>query len=132
MGEGPTHLNLKNYIAANPSLALDEPGLCTLAVEYEFPTNDVADIVLVDQHERIVGVEIEPAVDGANSVGLLQAIKYRYMLECAASREPGDSRGILIAHRISQKVKALCKKYQIEHHEISHDAVAEWLQKQSE
>jgi hypothetical protein len=104
-GEGETHLNLKNYVASNPTVALNEPGLLTLRVEYEFPTNDRADIVLVDRHKRIVGVEIEPAVDDVNLVGLLQAIKYRYMLECATDREPGDSRGVLIAHRIGRKVK---------------------------
>lgn len=126
-GEGAIHLNLKNYVAANPSIALSEPGLRTLTVEYEFPTSDCADIVLADRFNRIVGVEIEPAVDDVNKVGLLQAIKYRYMLECVTEREKGDSRGILIAHRIGRKVKALCKQYGIEHHEISQDIVNAWL-----
>jgi hypothetical protein len=131
MGEGETHLNLKNYVAANPAVALSEPGLSTFRVEYEFPTNDRADIVLIDQHNRIVGVEIEPTVEDVNLVGLLQAIKYRYMLECATNREPGDSRGVLIAHRISRKVKDLCEHYGIEHHEIPRDVVTSWIHEKS-
>ena len=127
-GEGEIHRNLKNYVADNPAVALSELGLSTLAIEYEFPTNDRADIVLVDRFNRIVGVEIEPAIDDVNRVGLLQAIKYQHMLECAADRERGDSRGILIAHRIGQKIKALCAHYGIEHHEIPREAVAEWMQ----
>jgi hypothetical protein len=62
-GEGAVHLNLKNYVNSNPAVALNEPGLRSLGVEYEFPTNGRADVVLVDQHNRIVGVEIEPSVD---------------------------------------------------------------------
>jgi hypothetical protein len=73
---------LKNFVASNPVTALNEPGLRTLGVEYEFPTKDRADIVLVDQHNRIIGVEIEPSVDNIDLVGPLQAIKYQYMLEC--------------------------------------------------
>ena len=81
--KGVVHLNLKNYVASNPAVALNESGLQLLGVEYKFPTNDRADIVLVDRHNRIVGVEIEPAVGDTDWAGPLQAIKYRYMLECA-------------------------------------------------
>ena len=129
-GEGETHLNLKNYVAANPAAALNEPGLTTIGVEYEFSTNDRADIVLVDEHNRIIVVEIEPAVED-DLTGLLQAIKYRYMLECFTEREPGDSRGILVAHRISQKAQHICERYGIEYREISHDEVAKWLNRKS-
>lgn len=124
--EGPVHLNLKNYVASNPEVALKEPGLRTLKVECEFPTNDRADIVLVDRHERIIGLEIEPTVSDGNLVGLLQAIKYRYMLECYTQRERGDSRGILVAHKISNQVKTLCKQYGIEYFEIPSNTVDSW------
>ena len=96
-------------------------------MEYEFPTNDRADIVLVDQHNRIIGVEVEPSVDNIDLVGLLQAIKYQYMLECFTDREPGDSRGILIAHSISNQIKEICLRYGIEYCEISHEVVDTWV-----
>ena len=130
--EGIVHFNLKNYVAANPVAALNEPGLKTLAVEYEFPTNDRADIVLVDQHNRIIGVEVEPSVDNIDLVGLLQAIKYRYMLECFTNREPSDSRGILIAHTISEQVKEVCLRYGIECCEISSEVVDIWVTQSTE
>ena len=126
-GEGAVHLNLKNYVDSNPAVALNEPRLRSLGVEFEFPTNDRADVVLVDQHNRIVGVEIEPSVDDIDLVGLLQAIKYRYMLECVTDREPGDSRGILIAHKIGAQVKTICTHYGIEYCEISRDIVDLWV-----
>lgn len=124
--EGTVHLNLKNYVASNPAAALNEPGLRTLGVEYEFPTNDRADIVLVDRHNRIIGVEIEPTISDSDLVGLLQAIKYQHMLECVTGREPGDSRGILVAHLISAPVKVVCAQYGIECIEISREVVDSW------
>ena len=125
--EGPVHLNLKNYVASNPESALNEQGLRTLHVEYPFPTNDRADIVLADRHNQIVGLEIEPSIPGDDSVGLLQAIKYQYMLECITRRERGDSRGMLVAHEISDQVKTVCEQYGIEHFEISRDVVNAWV-----
>lgn len=113
-GESQVHLNLKKYIASNPSIILKEVGLRTLEVEYEFLTNDRADIVLVDAHNRVVGVEIEPSVDDPDLDGPLQTIKYGYMLECAANWERGDSRAILIAHSIADEIKTLCARYRIE------------------
>jgi RecB family endonuclease NucS len=118
-GEGQTHLRLKQYVAADPSSALEEPGLRTIAVEYEFPTNDRADIVLVDSHNRIIGVEIEPTVGRREAAGALQAIKYRHMLEYFTGRELGDSRAMLVAHRIDRAVKEKCRRYKIECYEIA-------------
>jgi hypothetical protein len=126
-GEGAVHLNLKNYVASDPAVTLDESGLRLLDVEFKFPTNDRADIVLIDKHNRIVGVEIEPSVDDIDLVGLLQAIKYKHMLECVTDREPGDSRGMLIAHQIGAQVEALCAHYGIECHEISRKIVESWV-----
>lgn len=125
--EGAVHLNLKNYVALNPVAALKEPGLRTLGVEYGFPTGDRADVVLVDRHNRIIGVEIEPTVRDVDLVGPLQAIKYQHMLECVTHREPGDSRGILVAHAIGAQVKTVCAQYGIECYEISREVVDSWV-----
>ncbi len=125
-GEGAVHLNLKSYVASNPASALNEPGLRLLRVEYTFPTNDRADIVLVDRHNRIVGVEIKALIGDNDMAGPLQAIKYRHMLECVTRRECGDSRGMLLAHEISTNVKDVCAEYGIECREISREAVDSW------
>ncbi len=125
--EGDVHLNLKNYIAADPASALNESGLRTLRVEFEFATGDRADIVLADSHNRIIGVEIEPAVADFELPGPLQAIKYRHMLECVSNRESGDSRGMLIAHSISSQIKDVCAKYGVETYEVSYESVEAWL-----
>jgi hypothetical protein len=125
-GEGDIHLNLKNYVASNPSTILDEEGLRRWEVEYELPTNDRVDIVLVDAHKRIVGVEIEPAVTESQLAGPLQAIKYWYMLECFTNRERGDSRAMLIAHDIADNIKILCERYGIEWYEVSREDVDSW------
>lgn len=126
--EGPIHRKLKNYVMENPAAALHEPGLQSLKVEYRLPTNDRVDVVLADQHNRIVGVEIETSVEDLQLAGPLQAIKYRYMLECFTGREPGDSRAILVAHEIGEHTKVICDRYQIEWHEIPHEAVDSWTQ----
>ena len=127
-GEGPIHRNLKRFVMADPDRALQTSGLRFLRVEYQLPTSDRVDIVLADHHNRIIGVEIEPSVSVTHLAGPLQAIKYRYMLECVTHREPGDSRGMLIAHEIDEEVKALCRRYDIETYEIPRPAVDSWLQ----
>lgn len=126
-GEGPSHLNLKNYVAANPELVLGERGIETLHVEYAFPSNDQADIVMQDQHRRIVGVEIKPSVSDGELSGVLQAIKYRYMLECLTCREPGDSRAILVSHSICDSIRNKCSDYDVECFEVATNLVDDWV-----
>jgi hypothetical protein len=113
-GESAAHRNLKQFVAANASAALGEPGLRTVRVEYPFPTGDRADLVLADAHDRVVAVEVEPSVGEADVVGPLQAIKYRFMLEWVSNREPGDSRAMLVAHSISPQIRGLCRIYGVE------------------
>ena len=126
--EGLIHRNLKRYVMADPGRALQTSGLRFLRVEYELPTSDRVDIVLADSYDRIIGVEIEPSVSVTHLAGPLQAIKYRYMLECLTHREPGDSRGMLIAHEIDGRVKAVCRRYGIECYEIPQAVVDSWAQ----
>jgi hypothetical protein len=124
-GEGPVHKALKEYVAADPSAALGEPGLRTIQMEYPFPTGDRADIVLADQYERVVAVEIEPAVTDSEIVGPLQSIKYRYMLELVCDRASGDSRALLVAHSISEKMQERCRRYGVQCIEVPKSAVTQ-------
>jgi hypothetical protein len=121
--ESETHRRLKEFVAADPSSAIGEPGLSTLHVEYSFASGDRADIVLADRYNRIVAVEIEPEVNSSDEVGALQAIKYRYMLEWCANRAREDSRAILIAHKIHATIRKKCAKYGVECYEISREKV---------
>jgi len=113
------------FVAADPSSTINEPGLSTLRVEYSFTSGDRADIVLVDQYSRIVAVEIEiePEVTAMDEAGPLQAIKYRHMLEWSANRAPGDSRALLIAHKIDTVIREKCVKYGVECYEIPRERV---------
>jgi len=116
--ESKAHRDLKYYVAQNPSKALKEEGLSKIDIEYLFPTNDKADVVLEDKFGRIVGVEVELDVKDDDNEGPLQSIKYRRMLEWEFNRCLGDSRSFLVANRICKKIKEKCKKYGIEHFEI--------------
>lgn len=121
--ESDIHRELKEFVAADPSNAIDEPGLSTLHIEYSFASGDRADIVLIDKYNRIVAVEIEPEVDSSDDVGALQAIKYRSMLEWCAERIPGDSRALLIAHKIQPVIRKKCADYGVECYEIPREKV---------
>lgn len=83
-------------------------------MEFPFDSGDRADVVLEDSAGRVVGCEIELAVDLNDLAGILQAIKYRYMLELVMQREPGDSRALLVAYAISPEAAALCVKYNVQ------------------
>jgi hypothetical protein len=124
--ESTAHRLLKEYVASNPAAALGEPGLKTLAVEYEFGTGDRADCVLSDVNTLIVGVEIEVVVGDTQLAGFLQAIKYRYMLEPLTKRLRGDSRAFLVAHEISKGMRDLCRSYQVEYFVIEKQTVDTW------
>ena len=122
-GEGPEHKALKSYVAKEPALALKEVGLRTLKVEYEFPSGDCADIVLVDGLNRPIGVEIEVEQDDAELVGMLQAIKYRYMLAVMHQRPFRESRAVLVAYKLGRKIKELCMKYEVQYVEIDREKI---------
>jgi hypothetical protein len=125
-GEGPEHEALKRYLAEQPSLALREADLRTIAVEYEFPCGDRADVVLTDNMNRPMGVEVEVEQDDTELAGLLQAIKYRHMLAVMHVRPFHETRALLVAHRLSGKIKDLCHKYQVQPVEISREDVDRW------
>jgi hypothetical protein len=126
--ESKEHRYLKEYVAANPAELLHEEGVRRLFTEYLFCTNDQADVVLEDRFGRVIGVEVEVAIDEKNLAGMLQAIKYRYMLEVTYERSVGDSRALLVAYQISPGVKDLCKKYNVEAVEVAEELVMKWTE----
>ena len=125
-GEGPEHEALKKYIAQEPSLALAEADLRTVAVEYEFPCNDRADVVLVDNMNRPIGVEVKVMQSDTDLAGLLQAVKYRHMLAVMHNRPFREARAVLVAHRLSNRVKMLCREYDVQAVEIDRAAMSGW------
>ncbi len=124
--ESKEHLNLKNYIAQNPTKVLKEGGVITIAKEYLFPTMDKADLVLEDYFGRIIGLEVEVNVEDGQIQGILQAIKYRYMLELMKQRNIGESRAILVAYTISPRMKKLCEQYNVECIAVKKKDVDQW------
>ncbi len=125
-GEGPEHEALKKYLAAQPSLVLREAGVRTVAVEYEFPCGDRADIVLADNMNRPMGVEVEVEQNDTEWAGLLQAIKYRHMLAVMHGRPFRETRALLVAHRLGKKIKDLCHQYEVQSVEVGREDVARW------
>ena len=113
-GESEAHRRLKEFVAANPERILSDPGAEWVGTEVSFPTGDRADCVLRDSENRIVGVEIELHVGDEDLAGVLQAIKYRFMLEVTTKRTHGDSRAVLVAHSISKRMRARCARYDVE------------------
>ena len=124
--ESKAHRFLKEYVANNPAKVMSEEGVRHLFTEYPFCTNDQADVVLEDRFGRIIGVEVEVAIDEQNLAGILQAIKYRFMLEVTQERATGDSRALLVAYQISNGVKDVCKKYNVEMAEVQKETVKRW------
>jgi hypothetical protein len=118
-GESAVHKTLKERVAAAPEKLLGERGLTTVAVEHQFPTNDRADIILKDAQGRIIGLEIEPAVGPDEPVGILQAIKYRYMAALMFEKRFEDSRSFLVAHEISPEAREVCGLYDVECFEVA-------------
>jgi hypothetical protein len=113
-GEGPAHLALKLAIAADPEGELAEAGLRHWATEYELPTGDTIDVVLVDAYGRFVAVEIEVDCDRQEVIGPLQCMKYRAMLGYLFRRHPSEVRAMLVAHSIHDDVTAWSRGYEIE------------------
>lgn len=112
--ESDAHRDLKHYVAADPVSALGQDGLRTLAVEYAFPTQDRADIVLEDRYGRVVGLEVEVDCGPSHVAGILQAVKYRRMLEVLMRRAHNDGRAMLVAYSVCPEVRAVCEQYEVE------------------
>jgi hypothetical protein len=117
MEEGALHQKLKRAVADSPEEHLGEP-LRLIKVEYQFPTNDRADILFADSQNRLVAVEVEVDVGPLDVSGLLQAVKYKHMLAVLYRLRPTDVRGILVARTVHGVMKDRAQRYGIEVHEV--------------
>ena len=112
-GEGDLHRRLKEAVAEDPETYLGEP-MALVQLEFPFPTNDRADIVLEDSEGHLVAVEVEVDVGPTDTPGLLQAAKYRIMLAILL-RLPEDAvRGVLVARNLDPAMRQRADRYGIE------------------
>lgn len=115
--EGILHQKLKRAVADCPEEHLGE-ALRLIEVEYQFPTNDRADILFADSQNRLVAVEIEVDVGPLDVSGLLQAVKYKHMLAVLYRLRPTDVRGILGARTVHSVMKDRAQRYGVEAREV--------------
>ena len=129
-GEQAPHRRLKEYVANAPIEALREAGLVLTKMEHSFPTGDRADVVLSDRVGRAIAVEVEVDVGDQDRdiIGVLQALKYAVMLEPLYGRDPGDSRAILVAYSVSNRIRSVCERYEVECLIIDRAEVDAWHQ----
>jgi hypothetical protein len=127
-GESPEHRILKEYVAEHPTLvwAKRDVTVSHVATEYSFVTGDRADIVLRDDIGRVIGVEVEIEQAEGQHDGILQAIKYRYMLAPMFGLRFSETCALLVAYKLSPSAKRLCDQYDVEWRLVSRDAVKEW------
>jgi hypothetical protein len=111
------HKNLKQYVIENAETLF---GLGTRLVqeEYYFPSSDRANLVFILPDGRWLTVEVEVNVPENDIVGLLQAIKYKYMCAVQERLNFDQIRTALIAHSVHQTVKGLCSRYGVEVYEV--------------
>jgi len=114
--EGLPHQRLKDAIANDPSLLGED--LTLVRAEYQFPTNDRIDLLFIDAKKRFLAVEVEIDVDALDMAGLLQAVKYRAMLQVQFGRSASQVRGMLVARTIHAYMKEKAERYGIETREI--------------
>jgi hypothetical protein len=115
---------LRNYVAADPTLALREAGLATLAVAHELPAGDSADIVLEDRAGAVVAVQVEAEEDRLATIA--HASICRAMLELETGRRPGQSRVFVVSYSVSQEMRELCASYGIECFAVDEHLVRSW------
>ena len=117
-GEGPAHLNLKTYLADNPSQL--GAGLESGDIEYTFQSNDRVDILFEDNSGNPVTVEVETHIPPGNYVGVWQAVKYKHLAAVEYDIPCEQVRSILAAPVIPDDVKQECKRLKIEPVEVDY------------
>lgn len=122
-GEGALRL-LIDYVAADPTFALREAGLETLAVAHQLPAGDSADVVLEDRAGTVVAVQVDAEEDHLATIA--HASIRRAMLELEMGRRPGQSRAFVVAYSVSQEMREICGSYDVECFAVDQDLVRSW------
>lgn len=90
-----------------------------IAEEYVFPTGDKADLIMKDATGRLVAVEAEvDIVEEDDITGLLQAVKYKHMLEVERRFPWSRCRAMLVGFSVHPKIKEWASSYNVEVFEI--------------
>lgn len=87
-----------SFLRENPNRL--EKGMRFKQEGYFFLTNDLEDLVFKDKRSRYIVVEVEVRVPKERIAGLLQAIKYKYMLTVYLRLDFRDVHSILAATEI--------------------------------
>ena len=110
-GEGEAHLNLKNFVAENPT-SIGLPKNARASIEFPYLSGDQVDIKFDIPGGTAAVVEIETIcpLPGAH-----QCIKYRALLEAALGHAIGSGKveAILVAHEFDDVTKAFAAQYNI-------------------
>jgi hypothetical protein len=115
---------LADYVAADPTFALREPGLETLAVAHQLPAGDSADVVLEDRAGTVVAVQVDAEEDCLATIA--HASIRRAMLELELGRRSGQSRAFVVAYSVSRETRDLCASYGVECFAVDRSLVRSW------
>lgn len=113
-GEGPEHKALKELVAAQPSIVLEEEGLMHVGTEVLLPSGDRIDVLLRDRFGRYVAVEVEVTQGPMQLDGLCQAVKYRYLACIVHQVDFEASRSVLVAYDIDKSLEPIAKRYRVQ------------------
>ena len=117
--ESQEHQELKNNLAAIPTQL--GSGLKLVKTEYEFKSNDRADILFEDSLGNPVSVEVKMAFYSTDQreKGVWQAAKYKHLAAAEYGLPCDQVRSILVAPKIPDDIKEKCKELGIEPIEVS-------------
>jgi len=116
--EGSLHKKIKAHVITNIEKYFG-PGSKLIAEEYVYETNDRANLLIESGREGpLTTIEVETIVRKNDLPGLLQAIKYKYMLAVQRGLEFEDVDTYLIAKEIHPFIKKLAKRYGVKTLEV--------------
>lgn len=126
-GEGNAHKHLKCAVVHFPVEVLGKPGLLSGESEVGFTgLHDRVDVKLKDENGKLIAVEIEVHVDSTQIEGLLQSIKYKYMLAVQHERGFDEVDAYFVAYSIDDRIKELCDRYDVQYFEVSEEMVKKY------
>jgi hypothetical protein len=112
-GEGPDHKKIKNAVYDKPQL-IGLKGIRKKYIEYSYSTGDRVDIAFELKNGEWVTVEVEVEGEQNNYCGLLQAVKYRSLMEVQKEKKMGTGVStFLVAYDIPKPIQDLANKYSV-------------------